>query len=62
MFRAVGCPECNYWVTWPHGDGGSDAHDADLDELVARRASYREIRNVAAPRAFALSPKTGGGA
>ena len=53
MFRAVGCPECNY-----RGYRGRMAimevmrMDADLDELVARRASYREIRNAARAKGF----------
>ena len=53
IFRAEGCPECNY-----RGYRGRMAimevmrMDSDLDELVARRASYREIRNAARAKGF----------
>ena len=53
MFRAWAVPECNY-----RGYRGRMAimevmrMDADLDELVARRASYREIRNAARAKGF----------
>jgi len=53
LFRAVGCQECDY-----RGYRGRMAimelmrMDSDLDELVIRRASFREIRTAARSKGF----------
>jgi general secretion pathway protein E/type IV pilus assembly protein PilB len=53
LFRPVGCPKCNH-----RGYRGRTAvmeilhMDADLDELVARRATPRELRDAAASKNF----------
>jgi type II secretory ATPase GspE/PulE/Tfp pilus assembly ATPase PilB-like protein len=52
-FRAVGCAQCEY-----QGYKGRAAimellkMDADLDELLARRATFREIKNAALRKGF----------
>ena len=53
LYRAVGCDRCDY-----QGYRGRLAvmelmrMDADLDELIARRATFREIRNAARAKGF----------
>ncbi len=53
VYRATGCPQCNY-----KGYKGRMAllemlhMDGDLDELIARRATARELRNVALEKGF----------
>ena len=53
LYRAAGCPECDY-----RGYRGRMAimelmrMDSDLDELVIRRASFREIRTAARSKGF----------
>lgn len=53
LFRPVGCPKCNH-----RGYRGRTAvmeilhMDADMDELVARRATPRELREAAAAKSF----------
>jgi general secretion pathway protein E/type IV pilus assembly protein PilB len=53
IFRPVGCPRCNH-----RGYRGRSAimeilhMDSDLDELVARRASPRELREAAITKNF----------
>jgi general secretion pathway protein E/type IV pilus assembly protein PilB len=53
LFRPVGCPKCNH-----RGYRGRTAvmeilhMDADLDELVARRATPREMREAALAKSF----------
>ena len=53
LYRAVGCARCEF-----QGYRGRTAimelvrMDADMDELVARRASQREIRNAARAKGF----------
>ncbi|MBB5019477.1 type II secretory ATPase GspE/PulE/Tfp pilus assembly ATPase PilB-like protein [Chitinivorax tropicus] len=53
VYRATGCPHCEH-----HGYKGRLAvleilkMDADLDELIARRATTREIRNMAIKKGF----------
>ncbi|MDO6388284.1 MULTISPECIES: GspE/PulE family protein [Uliginosibacterium] len=53
LFEAVGCPHCDY-----QGYRGRMAvmelmrMDADIDELIARRATFREIRNAARAKGF----------
>jgi general secretion pathway protein E/type IV pilus assembly protein PilB len=53
LFRPVGCPKCNH-----RGYRGRTAvmeilhMDADMDELIARRATPRELREAAAAKNF----------
>ena len=53
LFRAVGCPHCNY-----KGYKNRIALmellriDSDMDDLIARRATARELKNVALARGF----------
>lgn len=53
LFEAVGCPACEH-----QGYKGRMAvmelmrMDADIDELIARRATFREIRNAARAKGF----------
>ncbi|MCB1960017.1 MAG: Flp pilus assembly complex ATPase component TadA, partial [Rhodocyclaceae bacterium] len=53
LYRAVGCPRCDF-----QGYRGRTAimelvrMDGDMDELLARRASQREIRNAARAKGF----------
>ena len=53
VYSAKGCPQCNY-----KGYKGRMAliellhMDSDLDELIARRATARELRNVALEKGF----------
>ncbi|GAB2888826.1 GspE/PulE family protein [Uliginosibacterium flavum] len=53
LFEAVGCPACDN-----QGYKGRMAimelmrMDADIDELIARRATYREVRNAARAKGF----------
>jgi len=53
IYRATGCEQCNH-----QGYKGRLAItellklDADLDELIARRASTRELKNMALSKGF----------
>jgi general secretion pathway protein E/type IV pilus assembly protein PilB len=53
IYRSVGCPQCDY-----QGYRGRLAIlellriDADIDELIARRATFREIKNAALQKGF----------
>jgi type II secretory ATPase GspE/PulE/Tfp pilus assembly ATPase PilB-like protein len=60
LFRPVGCPKCNH-----RGYKGRTAvmeilhMDADLDELVARRGSPRELREAARAKDFRFLAEEG---
>ena len=53
LYEPVGCPQCDF-----RGYRGRMAvmelirMDADLDELIARRATFREVRNMARAKGF----------